>query len=1468
MGRNATHAGWKQIDRLFEGGTLVGATDRELLGRFVAGEAAEAAFGALVDRHGPMVRAVCRSMLGDPHEADDAFQATFLVLARQAGSIRRGDAVGSWLYAVACRVAARARSEAVRRRVLTRYLAEGARPESREAEPPAEPMPELLQEVERLPERYRAPIVLCYLEGQSHEQAALALGCPIRTVQTRLQRGKAKLRTRLVRRGLAPAVGWLAIGSESAEAATSVLAGSVPAALSESTARASVEFAASRAAELAGAAIALARGVLQSLYWNRMQRVAVGLGLFAGLALTVLAFTAAGQKPEKPATTIEGKILDDQGRPVVGADVWMPTRFDDGADTSPHATTDARGSYVLAVPRAWGRLPIHERQWIVWAHASDHRLGAANAWEALSGKPRSVDLTLGQATDTSVVVLGPDGLPVAGAAVEPYQISTPINAYMPPPAAVLRAIRSVTDPAGRARLPAIAREGFRSVKVTTSSLGAQTVPLREGAVEPPRRGALPAPTPTPGTLARAASPALRELRLRPAGRVEGRIVAARPEWTRGIKVYLSTSDPSDPFALAMDRAEGLAEVTSDDDGRFVVPALAEGKLAVFLQPDPSWPVRPRPVIDVEIRGNQTNKFAIFLQKAVRLRGRVRVKETGEPVAGVSVVVNYGADAAGPKGKGPLEGSTTVVSDAKGQFEAYGLPGGASLQVIAVPEPFVQLGGTIIDAHQVPGDTEVFNLPRIDVARGVTITGRLVDAEDRPLADVQVYAQEGPQPRGAAKTDRHGDFTITGVPPGLKLSYQVAAEPQGLWTDAQIVRETPLLLRAPINKPKPRAEAGGIRGTVVDAEGRPVVGAEVHLSIATENQGKREILMTDANGGYHAPIAVQKGTRYRAIVNPGTYAIACSATVTATDSDPITLPPVSVVRLRTIVGRVVDTDGRPLAGSRVLNWGNPAPLSEAMTGPSGRFQLGGFPRERASLFVDAPGFRFHRASPEPGKATIEVTLRREDQPAERGVASLGPPVPRERALELAAKILKPHAEKMLRPEGDPEFQRRTLEVLAQIDPDGAWQKCQSGGKPWDCDAVRIEVFRHLAASKPEDAEAMLPTIQRPYWRATLRYELADAVKAGARDRKLAMLRQAATDARRTADAGWRIGLMMEAARRLIDLGDEGEVHRLVDEALPLARDPNVNGGRLLGIRSVIGSLARLDLKAALALIPAEGDERTINDLRGLVAQSIAAQHADEAERLLVQMTWNNSETYMVKACRRMATVDLRRARRIAGRIKNNVLRGYALGRMAEEIGPSDRATARELRLDSYRAFQQGLERDLNGVWGPPTAAIMAAVLLPGVERTDPDRLPEAVDRVVSLRWFPRSVFDVTMVIPDMNSVKAMRVNAALAAVLARYDHALARSIARPVIERLKAPLEQPDGRFFQPYSVLPCLALADPEGAAELAEVIPDNRQQQGARAPDGTARLIVAGALAAPESAFWTVIRRAFSDLEIVERED
>jgi Sigma-70, region 4 len=650
-------------------------------------------------------------------------------------------------------------------------------------------MPEVLDEVEGLPERYRAPIVLCYLEGQSHEQAARTLGCPLRTLQTRLERGKARLRSRLVRRGFAPTVGLLAMGLESAEAAPVVLGGSLPAALLESTVRVSMQFARAHDASLATTSIRLARCVIQTHFWNRLIRAAsIAFGLAMGLALTCFALAPADEQPDESAKTITGRILDDQGRPIAGAEVWMPVWFEDKADRTSHATADRQGNYALTVLDAWSRSPIHERQPVIWAYASGHRIASANASLALSGKPESVDLTLGPVTDTSFIVFGPDGRPAAGAVVEPYRIAAPY-AIVPPPAAMSPAIRSVADETGHALLPVIARDGLRNVKVTTNSLGEQQLSLRGHASEP----------------------AQREVRLRPAGRIEGHIVAGRPEWKRDVKIYISTlspSDPSvqvstltqpDPFGHAADKTEGVAEVVTGDDGTFIVPAIAEGKLTVNAKVNQALPVRQRPIGDVEIRRNQTTKLAIFLQKAVRVRGAIRVSVSHEPVAGASISIVYGY-ADGQKTK--PDGTSMCVSDATGRFETYIMPGEAGMSVFGLPEPFVRLEGpTFVRFGRVADDAETVDLPPIEVARGVTVTGRLVDAQDRPIAHARLFA--GP---ASTITDRHGDFTMPGVPAGQQPTYHVNFRPQDKSSViAEIVRENPLLLRAQITAPRNLAD---------------------------------------------------------------------------------------------------------------------------------------------------------------------------------------------------------------------------------------------------------------------------------------------------------------------------------------------------------------------------------------------------------------------------------------------------------------------------------------------------------------------------------------------------------------------------------------------------------------------------------------------------------------------------------------
>ena len=175
-------------------------TEREMLERFVTTNDPDA-FRALVDRHTPMVLAVCRSVLRASHDVEDAFQSTFLALARHAGEIKQTDSIAPWLHRVAGRAARRARRRLFRDRVM-----ETLRPES-EPECVFQPrdlsfVPLLREEVSRLPDGYRLPVVLCYLDGKTNEEAAAKLKCPVGTIKGRLSRARQTLRDRLRRRGL------------------------------------------------------------------------------------------------------------------------------------------------------------------------------------------------------------------------------------------------------------------------------------------------------------------------------------------------------------------------------------------------------------------------------------------------------------------------------------------------------------------------------------------------------------------------------------------------------------------------------------------------------------------------------------------------------------------------------------------------------------------------------------------------------------------------------------------------------------------------------------------------------------------------------------------------------------------------------------------------------------------------------------------------------------------------------------------------------------------------------------------------------------------------------------------------------------------------------------------------------------------------------------------------------------------
>jgi RNA polymerase sigma factor (sigma-70 family) len=265
----------RQFHRLVRAGPDEETADGRLLQRFVE-EHEEAAFATLVGRHGPMVLAACRRLL-DEHDAEDAFQATFLILARQAHTLKRRPSVGAWLHRVACRVALRCRQVEARRR--------GAQPLT-QAMPSPDPAAEasrtelralMDEELQELPEKYRAPLVLCYLEGATYTEAARALGCAEGTVSGRLARARMLLRRRLTQRGLpvAESVLLTALAQGAASA--------VPSALATATLRTAVQVSAGAAPTVSGSVLALAEAAGQTLGAVRM-----ATPVLMALAVTVL----------------------------------------------------------------------------------------------------------------------------------------------------------------------------------------------------------------------------------------------------------------------------------------------------------------------------------------------------------------------------------------------------------------------------------------------------------------------------------------------------------------------------------------------------------------------------------------------------------------------------------------------------------------------------------------------------------------------------------------------------------------------------------------------------------------------------------------------------------------------------------------------------------------------------------------------------------------------------------------------------------------------------------------------------------------------------------------------------------------------------------------------------------------------------------------------------------------------------
>src|SRR5262245_18926159 len=294
---------------------IAGLDDGDLVRLYVR-RRDEAAFEALVRRHGPMVLGVCRRLLHDAHDAEDAFQAVFLVLVRKAASLRTPGMVGNWLYGVACRTALEARKAAARRRAKEANVPPRTNAPDDEW---ADLRPVLDHELERLPEKQRAVIVLCDLEGKTRKAAARCLGCPEGTVASRLAHARVRLANRLARHGFVLSGGTLAgLLGQNATA-------SVPTSIVTASVKAATAFGLGRAlpGAISANAMTLTEGVLRTMLASKLRAI-TSLVVITCLAA---AFVGAGTSllVRKSSAAQQDEQKNESVKPVTGADARKAT---------------------------------------------------------------------------------------------------------------------------------------------------------------------------------------------------------------------------------------------------------------------------------------------------------------------------------------------------------------------------------------------------------------------------------------------------------------------------------------------------------------------------------------------------------------------------------------------------------------------------------------------------------------------------------------------------------------------------------------------------------------------------------------------------------------------------------------------------------------------------------------------------------------------------------------------------------------------------------------------------------------------------------------------------------------------------------------------------------------------------------------------------------------------------------------
>jgi RNA polymerase sigma factor (sigma-70 family) len=790
----------RHIHRLAAGPRVARGTDRQLLDDFRA-RRDEAAFAALLARHGPMVLRVCRRVLNHEHDAEDAFQATFLVLARNTAAIRRHEALAGWLHGVAYRTAMKAKRSAARRRNHEGRVCPAA------SQAPAGPTWDEVQgvldeEIRLLPEHYRTTFTLCVLESKSVPAAAAELGCKVGTVSSWLTRARQRLQQRLARRGikLAALLAALSVG-ESARA-------DLPAGLAQATIGFGLSVAAGEpAATIPSHVAALAAGVTRAMFLSKAKiatalLIALGLAVAGAGALSRPA-PAAPPEEEKPAAAkpaaevkptpagekdgpleVRGRVLDPDGKPAAGARLIFVYSSSRKVPEKVWATSGADGRFEFSVAREalsdrWYE-ENRDRTYVV-AAAEGYGAAAARLPAGAGG-----DVTLRLAKDDVPLrgrILDLQGKPVAGATVRiddvlyfpkkddltgwlealkagkenPGLVDVAhLTGYWSPAfAALFPPVTTGAD--GRFEIKGIGRERLVNLRIEGPTIVTRQVRAMT------RRGDM---IRVPEEIGRNDVRIFTycgtgfELVVPPTKPVVG-VVRDKDTGKPLVGVTVRTHIVSGTNFLD----ENLIRVTTDKDGRYRIVGLPKGPGNQIAVTSADLPYLPAVETVPDTPGLEPVTFDFALKRGVWVKGRVTDKATGEPVA---AGVKYFTLLDNPHAKEvSLDDSNSRFTKEDGSFRAIALPGPGVITVRAHHDRYrMGVGADRIEGHRDENVDMILARPHLidprnyhvlvpidpasdaesvtcDVALdpGRTVKGVVVGPDGQPLAGARVSGQK-------------------------------------------------------------------------------------------------------------------------------------------------------------------------------------------------------------------------------------------------------------------------------------------------------------------------------------------------------------------------------------------------------------------------------------------------------------------------------------------------------------------------------------------------------------------------------------------------------------------------------------------------------------------------------------------------------------------------------------------------------